>query len=199
MGDDVVVASNNPGKAREIAQILADTGMRLHPQSEWSVPGVEETGTTFVENAIIKARHACRHTGLAAIADDSGIEVDALGGAPGIHSARFAGVHGDDEANNRHLIERLAGVPDTERTARYCCVMVYMAHAADPTPVIAEGYWEGRVQEQPVGRNGFGYDPHFRIPQRGCTAAELDAETKNAISHRGKALAGLAAALGDHG
>lgn len=195
MGDVIVLASNNPGKARELAELVRPLGVSLHPQSEWSVPEAEETGTTFVENAIIKARTACAHTGRPAIADDSGIEVDALGGAPGVHSARFAGPHGDDEANNRYLIERLADVPEGERTARYQCIMVYMAHAGDPTPLIGEGSWEGWIQTTPCGENGFGYDPHFRVRGHDCTAAELDPDTKNRISHRGIAMRRLAERL----
>lgn len=195
MSFDVVLASNNPGKAREIAELLAGTGIRLYAQSEWSVPEPAETGTTFVENAIIKARNACDHTGRPAIADDSGIEVDALGGEPGVRSARFAGAHGDDASNNRYLIQRLAGVPAAERTARYYCVVVYMAHAWDPTPIIAEGSWEGVIRDEPCGANGFGYDPHFHVTNQDCRAAELEPATKNRISHRGLAMHRLAERL----
>jgi XTP/dITP diphosphohydrolase len=195
MGNSIVLASNNAGKAREIAELLGTEIAQLRAQSAYGVPEAEETGTTFVENAIIKARNACHHTGLPAIADDSGIEVDALGGAPGVRSARFAGEQGDDAANNRLLVERLSGVPAGERSARYYCVMVYMAHAADPTPVIAEGSWEGWIQDEPRGDNGFGYDPHFLVDGQQLTAAELDPATKNRISHRGQAMRRLAAAF----
>ncbi len=193
-----VFASNNPGKVAEIEALLQPAGVQLLPQSACGVPEAEETGLTFVENALLKARNACRHTGLPAIADDSGIEVDALGGEPGIHSARYAGEHGDDAANNSVLLAELAGVPDARRTARFRCVLVYLRHAEDPAPRICEGVWEGRILPEARGEGGFGYDPLFWVPDHGCSAAELPAETKNALSHRGKALRALLASLRDH-
>lgn len=188
---EVVLASGNPGKLRELAALLDDFGWRLRPQSDFEVPAVAETGTTFVENAIIKARHAAQHCGLPALADDSGIEVDALDGAPGVYSARFAGADASDADNNALLIEKLRDLPPAERAARYRAVIVYMRHAADPAPLICEGSWEGRIQLQAAGDGGFGYDPHFFLPQLGCTSAELEPAEKNRISHRGQALAQL--------
>ena len=187
----LVLASGNPGKLRELSAILDDLGYQLHAQSEYGVSEVAETGTTFVENAIIKARHAASHTGLPALADDSGIEVDALDGAPGVYSARFSGPAADDTANNALLVEKLKSVPAAERSARYRAVIVFMRHAGDPSPLICEGSWEGMIQLQPAGDGGFGYDPYFFVPELGCTSAELSATEKNRISHRGKALAEL--------
>lgn len=187
-GESIVLASNNPGKVREINQLLAGAGIRVVAQRDLGVPEAEETGLSFVENAILKARNAAAHSGLPAIADDSGIEVDALQGAPGIYSARYAGTGASDAANVARLIEALDGVPESERTARFQCVMVYMRRAEDPTPVICQGTWEGRILRAPRGENGFGYDPVFLVPTHGVSAAELDAETKNALSHRGQAL-----------
>ena len=186
----LVLASGNPGKLRELSAILADLGYDLHPQSEFEVSEVAETGTTFVENAIIKARHAAQQTGLAALADDSGIEVDALAGAPGVYSARFAGVDADDAANNALLVEKLQSVPAAQRSARYRAVIVLMRHAADPAPLICEGSWEGMIQLSPAGDGGFGYDPYFYLPAQGCTSAELSAGEKNRQSHRGLGLLG---------
>jgi XTP/dITP diphosphohydrolase len=183
----IVLASNNAGKAKELMALLAPLGIEIVSQSDFSVPDVEETGLTFVENALIKARHACRITGLPAIADDSGIEVDALNGAPGIYSARFAGEQGNDAANNQKLLELLEGVPAEERTARYQCVMVLLEHETDPTPLIFSGAWEGVIGTAPQGDGGFGYDPLFWLPSRGVTAAEIAPELKNLISHRAKA------------
>ncbi len=188
MTQRIVLASNNAGKVREIAQLLAGKALEVVPQSVFEVPEAEETGLTFVENAIIKARNACAHSGLPAIADDSGLEVDALNGEPGIYSARYAGPEAGDADNNARLLARLAGVPEAARTARFQCLMVYMRHEKDPTPIICQGTWEGRILEHPRGENGFGYDPLFFVPERNCTAAELPAEVKNALSHRGKAL-----------
>ncbi len=188
---DLVLASGNPGKLRELAALLDGLGYRLLPQSQFGVPEVAETGTTFVENAIIKARHAAELTGLPALADDSGIEVDALDGAPGVYSARFSGDNATDASNNALLVEKLRDLPPAERGARYRAVIVYMRHAADPSPIICEGSWEGRIQLQPAGDGGFGYDPHFYLADLGCTAAELDADEKNRRSHRGQALAAL--------
>lgn len=186
--DKIVVASGNPGKLREFRALFADSGIELIAQSEFDVPPVAETGLSFVENAIIKARHASRHSGLPALADDSGIEVDALDGAPGIYSARFAGPEADDQANNEKLLEALAGVDDARRTARYQCLIVYLRHPQDPTPRIYQGSWEGRIGRDYRGVGGFGYDPLFYLPERGCTAAELPADEKNRISHRGRAI-----------
>ena len=187
----LVLASGNPGKLRELSAILDDLGYKLSAQSEFNVSDVAETGTTFVENAIIKARHATIETGLPALADDSGIEVDALNGAPGVYSARFAGTQCDDEANNVLLVEKLTSVPDTQRSARYRAVIVLMRHAADPSPLICEGSWEGVIQLHPSGKGGFGYDPYFYLPEKGCTSAELSAAEKNRLSHRGQALTEL--------
>lgn len=192
----LVLASNNAGKAREIGQLLAGCNISVRPQSDFAVPEAAETGLTFVENALIKARNAARHSGLPAIADDSGIEVDALNGAPGIYSARYAGPDADDAANNAKLLRALAAVADDERTARFQCVMVYMRHAEDPTPLICQGTWEGRILHSPQGDNGFGYDPLFFVPGENCSAAELPAATKNRLSHRGQALRRLLTALG---
>ena len=187
----LVLASGNPGKLRELAAILDDLGYELHPQSEFGVGEVAETGTTFVENAIIKARHAAQHTGLPALADDSGIEVDALDGAPGVYSARFSGENASDAANNALLVEKLRGVAAADRSARYRAVIVLLRHAADPSPLICEGSWEGMIQLTPAGEGGFGYDPYFFLPELGCTSAQLSADEKNRISHRGQALAEL--------
>lgn len=193
----VVLASGNQKKIRELTEILAPLAMEVVPQSAFDVQEAEETGLTFVENAIIKARNAARATGLPALADDSGIEVDALNGQPGIYSARFSGADATDARNNALLIEKLAGVADADRTARYRAVIVYMRHAEDPMPVIAEGTWEGRIIDTPAGDGGFGYDPHFFIPALGKTAAELSADEKHAISHRGHALKALLEKLGN--
>lgn len=181
----IVLASGNAGKLREFTRLFNDFGIRIAPQSEFNVEDAEETGLSFVENAIIKARNASKATGLPAISDDSGIEVDALNGAPGIYSARYAG---DDESNNQKLLNALEGKKGSERSARYQCVLVYMRHAEDPTPVIAQGAWEGEILEEPVGENGFGYDPIFFVPTHKCSSAELDKDEKNRISHRAIAL-----------
>jgi len=194
-GERVVLASNNAGKVREINQLLAQQEIQVIPQSKFDTPEAEETGLTFVENAILKARNAARHSGLPAIADDSGIEVDALKGAPGIYSARFAGPACDDQANNEKLLADLQEVADEDRNARFQCVLVYLRHADDPTPIICQGTWEGRILHAPRGENGFGYDPLFLVPQFGCSSAELTPEQKNALSHRGQALRQLVAAL----
>jgi len=190
-----VLASNNAGKVREINQLLGPAGISVRPQSELGIDEAEETGLSFVENAILKARHAARASGLAAIADDSGLEVDALDGAPGIYSARYAGPGADDRANCDKLLAALDGVPEAERGARFQCVMVYLRHALDPTPLICQGTWEGRILHAPRGANGFGYDPVFLVPGLDRSAAELDAETKNRLSHRGQALSQLARRL----
>jgi len=187
-GEAIVLASNNAGKVREINQLLEGTGIRVVPQGDFGVPEAEETGLTFVENAILKARNAAQHSGLPAIADDSGIEVDALHGAPGIHSARYAGPGSSDEDNVGKLLHALESVPEAERGARFQCVLVYLRHASDPTPLICQGTWEGRILEAPRGENGFGYDPVFYVPTHGCSAAELHPAIKNKLSHRGQAL-----------
>ncbi len=184
----IVLATGNPGKVRELQQILADSGLTIAPQSDYDAPEAIEDGLGFVENALIKARSAARHTGLPAIADDSGIAVDALNGEPGIHSARFAGEQASDEENLQLLLERMQGVEVAQRTARFICLMVYVRHADDPTPLICEGSWEGRLLEAPQGDNGFGYDPIFFVPEKNCTSAELPSVEKNQLSHRGKAL-----------
>ncbi|WP_024872936.1 RdgB/HAM1 family non-canonical purine NTP pyrophosphatase [Tolumonas lignilytica] len=193
--EKVVLATGNKKKVEELNALLADLDYTIVPQSEFNVESVPETGTTFVENAIIKARHAARITGLPAIADDSGIEVDALLGRPGVYSARYAGEDASDEDNLEKLLEEMNGVPAVLRTARYWCVLVYMRHADDPTPIICQANWEGSLATEPAGENGFGYDPIFNVPQMSCTAAELDPDTKNRLSHRGKALAQLVIAL----
>jgi XTP/dITP diphosphohydrolase len=191
----IVLASSNPGKVREINRLLAGLGLQVHTQSEYGIVDAEETGLTFVENAIIKARNASRHTGLPAIADDSGIEVDALNGAPGIYSARYAGPGASDQANLEKLLDALQDVPEARRSARFQCLMVYLRHAEDPTPIICQGTWEGSILTEPRGENGFGYDPVFYVPTHGCSSAELAADVKNSLSHRGQALRLLVAAL----
>ncbi|OGI42974.1 MAG: non-canonical purine NTP pyrophosphatase, RdgB/HAM1 family [Candidatus Muproteobacteria bacterium RBG_16_64_11] len=196
MTKHIVLASSNPGKVREINQLLAGLGLDVVPQSDFDVPEAEETGLSFVENAILKARNAARHTGRPAIADDSGIEVDALHGAPGIYSARYAGPGASDADNLQKLLADLAEVPEAQRTARFQCLMVYLRHATDPTPIICQGTWEGRILPAPAGRGGFGYDPVFFVPTHGCSSAELPAEAKNRLSHRGQALRKLVQALG---
>jgi len=195
MSREIVLASNNPGKVREIAQLLATLDLSVLPQSQFDVPDVEETGLTFVENAILKARNAAQKTGLAAIADDSGLEVDALNGAPGIHSSRYAGVDSSDQANLDKLLQALTDVPQDDRSARFQCLMVYLAHEHDPTPLICQGTWEGRILFEPRGDNGFGYDPVFFVPTHNCSSAELPPEIKNELSHRGQALRKLIEAL----
>jgi len=189
----IVLASGNQGKIREIQALLAEHP--IVPQSDFAIGDVEETGTTFVENAIIKARHAAKLSGLPAIADDSGLVVDALDGAPGVYSARYAGPGSSDLDNLQKLLEQLDGVPEAQRSARFICVLAFMRHGADPTPVIAQGVWEGRILTRPAGSNGFGYDPVFWVPTHQCASAELAPEVKNALSHRGQALRNLTAML----
>jgi len=192
----LVLASSNASKVREINQMLAGLDLNVVPQSDFKVIDAEETGLTFIENALLKARNATRHTGLPAIADDSGIEVDYLNGAPGIYSARYAGKNASDEQNLRRLLDDLVGIPEAERTARFQCLMVYLRHEFDPTPIICQGTWEGRILFEPRGSNGFGYDPIFFVPTHNCSSAELPPEVKNKLSHRGQALRLLVAALG---
>ena len=186
----IVLASSNPGKLAEIREVLADSGIELIAQSEFGIGDAEETGTTFVENALIKARHAARLSGLPALGDDSGICVDVLGGAPGLYSARYSGVHGNNAANNAKLLDVLRGVPDEDRSAHFHCTLTLLHGADDPAPLIAEGLWRGRILYAPQGDKGFGYDPVFFDPAHG-PAGELDAVVKNRISHRGLALARL--------
>lgn len=191
----IVLASGNRGKLKEFQQLLASSNFEITAQSDLNVPDVAETGLSFVENAIIKARNAAQHSGLPALADDSGLEVDALRGAPGIYSARFAGANADDAANNRKLLELLAHTPESQRSARFQCVLVFMRHATDPSPLICQGTWGGRILAAPRGDAGFGYDPLFYIPELQQTAAELVPAIKNQRSHRGQALVKLLAAL----
>ncbi|MEW6444643.1 MAG: RdgB/HAM1 family non-canonical purine NTP pyrophosphatase [Pseudomonadota bacterium] len=195
MNHTIVLATGNAGKVIEFASLLDGLDLRVRPQSDFAVPEADETGLTFIENAIIKARNAARHTGLPAMADDSGIEVDALNGAPGIYSARYAGPGKGCSANNAKLLDALRGVPQALRTARFQCVIAYLRHAEDPTPLIATGAWEGLILEAPRGELGFGYDPLFWAPTHDCSAAELDESVKNRISHRGQALRSLLAQL----
>lgn len=191
----IVLASGNRGKLAEFNQLLSRTGWSIFSQADFDVPEAAETGLSFVENAIIKARNAAHYSGLPALADDSGLEVDALHGAPGIYSARFAGADADDAANNRKLLELMADVPDAQRSARFQCVLVFMRHASDPSPLICQGTWEGQLLHAPRGDTGFGYDPLFYIPDLQQTSAELSPTRKNQLSHRGQALAKLLATL----
>jgi XTP/dITP diphosphohydrolase len=197
MPEKVVLATGNPGKVREIQRILGDLGVAVVPQSEFGVSDAEESGTSFVENALIKARHASVMTGLPAIADDSGLVVDALDGRPGVYSARYSGADATDESNIDKLLRELLGVPGEKRTAAFHCCAVFVS-ADDTTSLVAEGQWTGRILEQRRGTGGFGYDPVFFDPECGRTAAELGPELKNARSHRGKALAALADMLRQH-
>jgi len=195
MSRRVVLASGNRGKLREFNALLAGIDIEVVPQSDYDVPEAEETGLSFVENALLKARQAARLTNLPALADDSGLEVDALNGAPGIYSARYAGVGASDEQNLLKLLADLQGIPDEQRRARFQCLLVYLRHEFDPTPLICQGTWEGRILTAPQGENGFGYDPVFFVPTHGCSSAELPADIKNSLSHRGQALRALLAAL----
>ncbi len=185
----IVLASGNPGKIKEIQALLA--GHQIVAQSAFNVAEADETACTFVENALIKARNAALHCNLPAIADDSGLVVDALNGYPGVISARYAGVGATDQDNIKKLLLALDGVPEAQRTARFICVMVFMAHANDPCPIIAQGVWEGKILTKPAGSNGFGYDPVFWVPDHQCASAELSADDKNAMSHRGQAIRSL--------
>lgn len=185
---DILFASGNKGKVNELKEMLVPFGLNVVPQSEFSVEEVPETGTTFVENAIIKARHAAKVTGLPCIADDSGLEVSALNGAPGIYSSRFAGTNATDGTNIDKLLTELKDVPEQQRQARFVCVLVFMRHADDPTPIICQGFWQGVITSERHGDNGFGYDPVFYQPDLNCTSADLSPEQKHQLSHRGKAL-----------
>jgi XTP/dITP diphosphohydrolase len=184
----VVLATGNTGKLDELQQILGATGTQFITQKSLGISDAEETGLTFVENAIIKARHASAASGLPAIADDSGLEVDALFGEPGIYSARFAGKGASDAENNNKLLKQMLNVPLEKRTARFQCIIVFLRNPFDATPVICQGTWEGRILEAPAGSRGFGYDPLFLVPDRGCSSAELESSIKNRISHRASAL-----------
>jgi len=186
MSQKIVLATGNQGKVKELGAMLSELNIEVMPQSQFSVSEVAETGTTFVENAIIKARHAAKETGLPAIADDSGIEVDALKGAPGVYSARYAGPQANDQDNIDKLLHALTN--HSARTARFWCVLVYMRHEHDPTPIICQASWEGEITQSQQGREGFGYDPVFYVPSEGCTSAQLTKDEKNALSHRGQAL-----------
>ena len=191
----VVLASDNPGKLAELTSLLADTGFVCVSQGEFGVSSAEETGSTFVENALLKARHAAASTGLCAIADDSGLAVDHLKGAPGVHSARYSGVDATDEENREFLLAALAGVPADQRTARFHSVVVYLRHAKDPIPIICHGHWSGTIALKPRGSGGFGYDSLFLADGCSQTAAELTADKKNSLSHRAQALVSLVGAL----
>jgi XTP/dITP diphosphohydrolase len=193
----IVLATANPGKQREFAALLGPRGFELVLQSQLGIPGIAETGQTFEDNALLKARHAAAASGLPALADDSGLEVDALGGRPGVWSARFAGPKATDEQNNAQLLAALAEVPAERRTARYRCVLALVPSASDAHPLIAQGSWEGRIGYDPAGNGGFGYDPYFLPDGCACTAAELSAAAKNALSHRGAALRNLIVRLGE--
>ena len=192
----IVLASSNPGKWQEISQLLAPLELDLVSQTCFAFPEAEETGLSFVENALLKARLACHHTGLPAIADDSGLEVDALKGQPGIYSSRYAGPDANDRDNLEKLLADLSGVPTAQRGARFQCLMVYLAHEHDPTPIICQGTWEGRILEEARGTGGFGYDPVFYVPTHDCASAELPAAVKNRLSHRAQALQRLVTLLG---
>lgn len=194
----IVLATGNQGKVKELGSLLAEYNIEIVPQSDFNVPDVAETGTTFVENAIIKARHAAKITELPAIADDSGLEVDALNGAPGVYSARYAGdmlKNPSDNDNINKLLIALESVPQSQRTARFHCVLVYMKHESDPTPIICHGIWEGRISQEKLGEQGFGYDPVFWQDDLQMSSAQLPRETKNKLSHRGKALTQLVSKL----
>ncbi len=191
----IVLATGNQGKVREMADILADFGFDVVAQSEYNVSDVAETGTTFIENAIIKARHAAKETGLPAIADDSGLEVDALNGAPGVYSARYSGEGATDQKNIDKMLTAMEGIPAEKRTAHFHCVLVLMKHENDPTPLICHGTWEGHITTEQKGENGFGYDPIFWVSEDNCSSAELEPARKKQLSHRGQALKKLFAAL----
>jgi XTP/dITP diphosphohydrolase len=191
MSQQIVLATGNQGKVKELSEMLSDFSIAVLPQSHFDVADVPETGTTFIENAIIKARHAAKITGLPAIADDSGLEVDALNGAPGVYSARFAGENANDQDNIDKLLVEMQG--KAVRSARFWCVLVYMRHADDPTPLVCQASWEGTITEDQQGREGFGYDPVFYVASEGCTSAQLTKNQKNVLSHRGQALQQLVA------
>jgi XTP/dITP diphosphohydrolase len=191
----IVLATGNQGKVKELARMLSDLDIEVLPQSEFGVTDVAETGTTFVENAIIKARHAAQQTGLPAIADDSGLAVHALNGEPGVYSARYSGDQATDKTNIAQLLNVMTDVPKGKRQAKFLCVLVYMRHADDPTPIICQGEWHGEITTEQQGENGFGYDPIFWVKEQNCSSAQLSPEQKNILSHRGKALKLLLAQL----
>ncbi len=193
--EKIVLASGNKGKLKEFQQIFSQRDINVLPQALFRIEDAEETGLSFVENAIIKARHAAKISGLPCLADDSGLEVDALRGRPGIYSARFAGPDASDTDNNSKLLQLMSAIPLAERSARFHCVLVLMRHAEDPTPLIFHGQWQGHILQEAVGENGFGYDPLFFATEQQCAAAELAAEIKNTVSHRAKAVQQLIAAL----
>lgn len=195
---DIVLASNNKGKVAEFNDFFADTDIHFLPQSHFKLPSVPETGETFVENAIIKARYAAQHTSMPALADDSGLEIDALNGAPGVISAHYAGEHGNDTANIAKVLTELANTPDEQRTARFHCVLAFMKSPHDQDPLICQGIWEGQIIREARGDLGFGYDPIFWVPAHQCTAADLDPVLKNSISHRARAIAQLFKSLPAH-
>jgi len=195
-GRTLVLASGNLGKLRELNAMLDPLGWAVIPQSDWDVSEAVEDGLSFIENALIKARHASKHTGLPALGDDSGLVVDALNGAPGIYSSRFAGTDAEDRANNHKLLSALKDVPESARSAHFYCAMVLVRHAEDPAPLLATGRWDGHILEIPAGAGGFGYDPLFKVPGQGCAAAELPAKIKNQLSHRGQALSELLEQMG---
>ena len=195
MTEKLVLASGNPGKLKEFQALLAIAHFEVLPQADFFATEAEESGLSFVENAIIKARYAADRSGLPALADDSGLEVDCLRGTPGIYSGRFAGENASDEDNNRKLLDQLRNIPEEQRSARFQCVLVYMRHAEDPSPLICQGTWEGMILSEPQGRSGFGYDPLFFVPDQNCTSAQLPADTKNTVSHRGQAMKKLLAAF----
>ena len=195
MSKKIVLASGNKGKVKELAGLLSGLGIEVLPQSEFNLKEVAETGTTFVENAIIKARHAAKQTGLPAIADDSGLAVYSLGGEPGVYSARYSGDQATDQSNIIKLLDAMTDVPKDKRQAKFLCVLVYMRHSDDPTPIICQGEWVGEITTEQQGENGFGYDPIFWVKQQNCSSAQLSPEQKNILSHRGKALKLLLAQL----
>lgn len=193
----LVLASDNRGKLKELSSMLTPLGWTVRSQGEWKIVGAEEDGLSFIENALIKARHAARYSGLQALADDSGLLVDALSGMPGIYSSRYAGADADDKANNQKLLRALRGVAGPDRAAHFYCAMVFVRHAEDPAPLISTGKWPGRIMEQPRGKGGFGYDPLFWVPGNECSSAELPPEVKNSLSHRRQALTALTAQMKD--
>lgn len=188
MLNKIVLATNSPHKLREITEILSPTAYKIIPQSDFSIPEAEEIGLSFVENAILKARNAARYANLPAVADDSGLEIDALNGRPGIYSARYAGKNAADKDNNAKVLNEMRNIPENKRNARFQCVIAFLKHVEDPSPFICQGIWEGNILFEERGKNGFGYDPLFFVPTHNCSAAELPQEVKNKISHRGQAL-----------
>jgi XTP/dITP diphosphohydrolase len=193
----LVLASGNAGKLKELSSMLTPLGWTVRSQGDWKISEAVEDGQSFIENALIKARHAARGTGLPALGDDSGLLVDALRGKPGLYSARYAGTDADDQKNNKKLLAELQGVPGPDRTAYFYCAMVFVRYADDPAPLISTGRWLGRILKQARGEGGFGYDPLFWVPGKECSSAELSPQTKNCLSHRGQALAVLAAQMKD--